>query len=211
MIGKGRLRHRFHGTYTAVLAIGFDTPEAAAAAKVIVGEPFEITSDPRAIVAVFTSEALDAFKSTHAARIAILPCSFRHCSRTLSRCKATAIDALTHSVDLGPAFSFNAGEIASHVKGRCVCGASGFRYSLHREPRGYECMTCGAMKPEVAPRKPRPRCVGCSGAEHPTSAKRRACLERNDPTGVRHPHAWRKLHDREAKEARKAKAPEVQA
>ena len=173
MIGRGLLRHRFHGTYTAVLILGFDTPEAAAAALPIVGAPFEVSTEPRALVAVFTSEALDTFKVQHAARIAILPCGFRHCSRTLSRCKATAIDAgevlpppaprkprtprpkrgatppEATPVDAPEADTapFPADAYPERAALRCKgCGASGFRYLPSGRGPGYECMTCGKIK-----------------------------------------------------------------
>lgn len=247
MIGRGLLRHVFHGTAEAARVIlAFDSPEGAALALAIVGAPFAVAEgEPRAIVASFTRETLQAFKDAHAARIAIDPCGFRHChpraKTTIAPCKATAIDSLTHSIDVGPRFTFDAGALqprpaprkraprnarpvthtactverralvrhetlslatgeispsgkppAWEVKacsvplftdaerergvcrscgegwthpenaptpagvatiarafGRCVaCGASGFRYSPHHEPRGYECMTCGVVKPE---------------------------------------------------------------
>lgn len=112
MIARGLLRHRFHGSYTAVLVLAFEIHEAAIAGLAIVGAPFALSSDPRAIVGVLTSDMLDAFKAAHAARITIDPCNYRHChpraKGTSGPCKGRAIDALTHSIDVGPAFTFDA-------------------------------------------------------------------------------------------------------
>lgn len=115
MIAKGLLRHRFHGTYSAIVLLAFETPEAASAAHPVLGALFEVTSQPRVLCAVMTAEGLEAFKAQHASRLAIEPCTYRHChprSKTPEGpCKARDIDALTHSVDNGPRFTFNAGAV----------------------------------------------------------------------------------------------------
>lgn len=119
MIGRGMLRHIFHGTAEAArLILAFDTHEAAAAALAIVGAPFTIVSkDPRCLYATLSADELRAFKETHATadRVTFLPCSYKHCHpRAKSAegpCKAHAIDALTHSVDVGPPFAINLGTV----------------------------------------------------------------------------------------------------
>ncbi len=112
---QGRLRHRFHGDYSAVVVLAFETKEAAHAAHIfLLGPQWSVAiSDPRALVATMTTPELDSFKATWAQHITIDPCIWRHCR---GKCKAAPIDSIAHSVDFGPAFRFHAIKPAKPTK-----------------------------------------------------------------------------------------------
>jgi hypothetical protein len=107
MKAKGQLRHRFDGiAYTSDLALAFATAADAAAALAILGDPWRIApAEDRALLAHrLTAADVDAFEARWGKAIKISPCGFRHCGKT---CKARTIDAVTHSIDFGPAFEID--------------------------------------------------------------------------------------------------------
>jgi hypothetical protein len=48
---RGLLRHRFHGEYSAVIALGFANGKDASDARIMIGEDsWEIAADPRGLI-----------------------------------------------------------------------------------------------------------------------------------------------------------------
>lgn len=66
MIGKvkaaGRLRHQFFGEYSAVVVLGFEDAASARDALRVLGEPWRVGKDARALVGAFDSAALNREK-----------------------------------------------------------------------------------------------------------------------------------------------------
>ena len=57
--GKGQLRHRFHGEYSAVVAIDFGAADSATLALGVLGKPWEVSRSPNALVCVVSTEELE--------------------------------------------------------------------------------------------------------------------------------------------------------
>lgn len=91
---KGRLRHRFWGEYSALIALSFDTKEHCTTALPVLNEPriaqwLQSPNEPRAVLTCVNSAELDKVK-THLAGFGADP---------------DAIDSLAHSVDFGDPFT----------------------------------------------------------------------------------------------------------
>lgn len=101
----GRLRHHFHGDYSATVFIAPDSADdvpsiAKAFAKVYVSAV--ISESGKGVIINCASPELDHLKEVlHVWGITMSPCGWKHCGK---RCKAKEIDGLEHSVDVGPQF-----------------------------------------------------------------------------------------------------------
>jgi hypothetical protein len=86
--GQGQLRHRFHGEYSAVIAIAFESPIVASAALNQLGNTWKLSPNPKAIVWVGNREQLEV------------------CKRMLVSFGAeeSKIDSLAKSIDYGEPF-----------------------------------------------------------------------------------------------------------
>jgi hypothetical protein len=62
--GQGQLRHRFHGEYSAVIAIAFESPIVADAALNQLGNTWKLSPNSKAIVWVGNIEQLEVCKHT---------------------------------------------------------------------------------------------------------------------------------------------------
>ena len=115
---RGRLYHHFHGDYWCTINLVFDSPADAIEARAVLGDAWERPdSHPMVLVWQGDSEALRPFLITAASCVTIAPCGHSSCKPRRYRigqgpdaprdwpCKARSIDALTHSVDCGPAFT----------------------------------------------------------------------------------------------------------
>ncbi len=99
---RGRLMHQFHGTYTAVVGLVFDTPEDAHAAHTRLGDTWVPShGNPKALVWQGGDESLEQVKQA-LAHATIDPCGWKHCR---GQCKRAPIDSIAHSVDYGPSFT----------------------------------------------------------------------------------------------------------
>lgn len=86
---EGRLRHRFWGTYSAAIVLGFDSPAHASDALRVLGAPWEQSvTHPRCLHWAGESEALAEVKKRLAGYGA----------------DESAIDSIAHSIDYGDRF-----------------------------------------------------------------------------------------------------------
>ena len=103
--GEGILRHMFHGTYRAAIALAFADAASAADAARALGEGWKHLEQQggRGLVWSGETEALERVKKTLARHgYATLPCGFSHCRHA---CREAPIDNCNHSVDFGAKFT----------------------------------------------------------------------------------------------------------
>jgi len=100
---EGKLRHCFFGTYSAVVALAFDSPEHARdALRTLGGAWKEGERSPSALVWSGDRAELDALKLQFTRwNLTISPCGRSHCR---NQCKGESIDSVAHSIDHGPTF-----------------------------------------------------------------------------------------------------------
>jgi hypothetical protein len=107
---KGALRHRFHGDYSAVVALSFESATDADAAHRVLGAPWKRSERSPlpliyGLVWVGDSAALAVLKvalTVAGIELTIDPCGYGHCK---DKCKGAEIDGLAHSIDYGPRFT----------------------------------------------------------------------------------------------------------
>lgn len=100
--GRGYLRHRFWGDYSARIGIVFDDNASAQDARQILGERWQLIdleAGKAGLAITVDSEGLDALKLALAAYIKSIPCYSYGCKGALH-----SIDSLAHSADYSPAF-----------------------------------------------------------------------------------------------------------
>jgi hypothetical protein len=104
MKASGRLRHCFHGEYSAIVALEFDSKEDARAARPSLGDDWKVsTQHPGVLRWEGNSEALKALKILLARfGYETRPCGWNHCK---DQCQRAEVDSLAHSIDVGPSFT----------------------------------------------------------------------------------------------------------
>ena len=102
---KGQLAHHFWGTYSASIALAFDSAGEAEAANAVLGSAWKRGPHAVSLIAHVDKAGLDAIKERFAGAgfyLTVPPCGWRHCK---GRCRQAPIDSLAHSVDYGPEFA----------------------------------------------------------------------------------------------------------
>lgn len=97
---EGRLRHCFHGEYSAMVALLFQDERKATDALSVLGSAWKRSPQlPNALLGTLTKVQLDAFKWRFSPKAH--PCGRKSCK---SGCRSVEIDSLAHSIDYGPTF-----------------------------------------------------------------------------------------------------------
>lgn len=106
LTGKGGLRHHFHGTYMATVAIAFADSAIAGRALPYLGNGWKVsTSTPNALVWHGTSEALETVKATLAPYRTDAPKPVKRGRRIVTPEASEPIDSIARSIDYGPPFT----------------------------------------------------------------------------------------------------------
>lgn len=112
----GQLRHRFHGDYSAIIGLAFETPEAARDALATLGSDWSpVSSTPVALYAILSSDEVKAFEERFAPEVPT--CTHSSCKRRKKADRLHDIGSISHSIDFGPRFTVTIPVVAAEQMG----------------------------------------------------------------------------------------------